>query len=137
MSFFCPRLSSPSALDRFFRRNGGMDAGIIEVGIVIPPTVVILFRDLASIQFCELFLPCAESLFKFSGFGAAVENVGTKADQAIGIQNTDQLPILQRKQRVHQAVHAVYIRDSDGLLGFDCCIEHFAYSLALPASMSK
>ena len=30
MSFFRLWLSSPFALDRFFRRNGGMDAGIIK-----------------------------------------------------------------------------------------------------------
>ena len=67
------RLPPPFALDRFFRRNSGVDAGIIEIRIVIPPTVVILFRNLASLQFCGLFLPCAESLLKFSGFATKRE----------------------------------------------------------------
>ena len=39
------RLPPPFAFDRFFRRNSGVDAGIIEIRVVIPPTVVVLFRD--------------------------------------------------------------------------------------------
>ena len=87
MSFFRLGLSSPFALDRFFRRDSGVDAGIIEIRIVIPPTVVILFRDLAGLQFSGLFLPGTEPLLKISGFGAAIENFGTKADQTIPFQN--------------------------------------------------
>ena len=44
MSFFCLGFSSSFALDWFFRRNSGVDAGIIEIRIVIPPAVIILFR---------------------------------------------------------------------------------------------
>ena len=73
MSFFRLGFSSPFALDRFFRRDSGVDAGIIEIRIVIPPTVVILFRDLAGLQFSGLLLPGTEPLLKISGFGAAVE----------------------------------------------------------------
>ena len=115
MSFFCLGLSSSFALDRFFRRDSGVNAGIIEIRIVIPPTVVILFRDPAGLQFGRLFLPSTEPLLKISRFGAAVENFGTKADQTISVQNTDQLSIFQCKKRVHQAIHAVNIRNSNRL----------------------
>ena len=49
MSFFCFGLPSPFRLGRFFRWDGGVDAGIIEFGIVIPPTVVMqTLRDAKS-----------------------------------------------------------------------------------------
>ena len=107
------RLPPPFAFDRFFRRNSGVDAGIIEIRIVIPPTVVILFRDFASLQFGGLLLPGTEALLKICGFGAAVKYVGTKADQPIGILNADQFPIFQRKQCVHQSIYGVHIRNRD------------------------
>ena len=137
MSFFCLGFSSSFALDRFFRWDSGEDAGIIEVGIVIPPTVVILFRDLVSLQFCRLFLPCAESLLKFSGFGAAVENVGTKADQSVGIQNADQFPIFQREKRVHQAIHAVNIRNSNRLGRHIQGIRHLSSQISLGCAVLR
>ena len=101
MSFFYLGLPPPFALDRFFLRDIGVDAGIIEIRIVIPPTVVILFRDLAGLQFSRLLLPGTKPLLKISCFGAAVENFGTKADQTISVQNTDQLSIFQCEKRVH------------------------------------
>ena len=107
------RLPPPFALDRFFRRNSGVDAGIIEIRIVIPPTVVILFRDLAGLQFGGLLLPGTEPLLKISGFGAAIKNLSTEADQSVGVQNTDQFPIFQCEKRMHQAIHAVNIRNSN------------------------
>gem|GEM_PF-2599429 len=125
------RLPPSFALDRFFRRDSGVDAGIIEIRIVIPPTVIILFRDLASLQFGRLFLPCAESLLKFNGFGAAVENFGTEADQTIDVQNTDQLSIFQREKRVHQAIHAVNIRNSYGLWRHIQGIRHLCGQISL------
>ena len=109
------RLPPPFALDWFFLRDISVDVGIIEIRIVIPPTVIILFRDLASLQFGGLLLPGTEPLLKISGFGAAIENFSTKADQTINVQNTDQLSIFQREKRVHQAIHAVNIRNSYGL----------------------
>jgi len=54
MSFFCLGLSTSVAFDQFFRWDGGVDAGIIEIRIMITPTAVILFRDLASFQFTRL-----------------------------------------------------------------------------------
>ena len=109
------RLPPPFALDRFFRWDSGVNAGIIEIRIVIPPTVVILFRDLPGLQFGGLLLPGTKPLLKISGFGAAIKNFGTKADQTIGVQNADQFPIFQCEKRVHQAIHAVNIRHSNRL----------------------
>ena len=42
MSSFRLGLSSPYSLDRFYRQDSGADADSIEVGIVIPLTIVIL-----------------------------------------------------------------------------------------------
>ena len=131
MSFFRLGFSSPFALDRFFRWDSGVDAGIIEIRIVIPPTVVILFRDLASLQFGGLLLPGTEPLLKISGFGAAVENFGTKADQTISVQNTDQLSIFQCEKRVHQAIHAVNIRNGYGLWRHIQSIRHLRGEISL------
>ena len=79
MSFFCLGLSSTFALDWLIQRDGGMDAGIIEVRIVIPPTVVILFRYFAVFEPGRLFLPGTETLFKVGTYTA-----GTAS--SVGIQ---------------------------------------------------
>ena len=81
MSFFRLGLSSPFALDRFFRRNSGVGAGIIEVPIGISPTVVILFRGLPGLQFSRLLLPGPEPLLQISCMDAAIKNLGAQTDQ--------------------------------------------------------
>ena len=124
------RLPPPVALGRFFRRDSGVDAGIIDVGIVIPPTVVILFRDFSCLQLGRLLLPGTKPLLKISSFGTAIENLGTEADQSIGVQNANQLSIFQREKRVHQAIHAVNIRNSNRLWRHiqGSCFNHSAFA---------
>lgn len=111
MSIFCFGLPSPFRLGRFFRWDGSVNTGIIEFRIVIPPAVIILFRDLSCFELRGLLLPGTEPLFKIGSLGATVRNLCPQTNQSVSIQNADQLSILQRKQRVHQAVHAVYVRD--------------------------
>ena len=85
MSIFCLGFPSSFGLDRFFRRDSSMDAGIIEIRIVIPPTVVILFCDLPGFEFRGLLLPGAKPLLKIGCLCATVKNLRTKADQPVGV----------------------------------------------------
>lgn len=104
-SVLCLGFTAAFAPDRLFRRNGGVNACIIKIRVVIPPAVVILPCNFPRFQFGGLLLPGTEALLKICCFGAAVKYVGTKADQPIGILNADQFPIFQRKQCVHQSIY--------------------------------
>ena len=115
MSVFILRLSAASGASRFFCGDRNTDAGIIEVRIVIPPPVVILFRDFSGFQLSGLLLPCAKPLIQIGSVHATVKNLCAETDQTIRIRDTKQLAILQCEKRVHQSVHGIDIRHSDRL----------------------
>ena len=108
------RLPAPFCFHGLFRRNRCRDPGIVKIRVVIPPSVVILFCDIASFELSGLLLPCAKTLLKIDGSGTAFKDVSTETDQAVGVQNADQFPIFQGKQCVHQSIHAVDIRNGNG-----------------------
>ena len=102
-SVLCLGFTAAFAPDRLFRRNGGVNACIIKIRVVIPPAVVILPCNFSRFQFGGLLLPGTEALLKICGFGAAVKYVGTKADQPIGILNADQFPIRKENSPARSA----------------------------------
>ena len=87
-SVLCLGFTAAFAPDRLFRRNGGVNACIIKIRVVIPPAVVILPCKFPRFQFGGLLLPGTEALLKICGFGAAVKYVGTNRMPAGAILHT-------------------------------------------------
>lgn len=56
-----------------FRRDCGMDAHVVEIGVMIPPAVVRLFGDLTGSQPGRLFLPCTKTLLQIGRMDAAIK----------------------------------------------------------------
>ena len=98
-----------------FRRDCGMDAHVVEIGVMIPPAVVRLFGDLTGSQPGRLFLPCTKTLLQIGRMDAAIKNLSTQTDQTIRVGDTEKLSVFQSKKRVHQAVHGINVRHGDGL----------------------
>ena len=109
------RLWLPAAFARggYFGRDCGMDARVVEIGVMIPPAVVRLFGDLTGSQPGRLFLPGTKTLLQIGRMDAAVKNLSTQTDQTIRVGDTEKLSVFQSKKRVHQSIHGVDIRHSD------------------------
>lgn len=95
-------------------RNRGPDVRIIICGIAIPPAVVVLCRDLTCTQLSGLLLPGSESLLKLGSMISAFRDFRAEADHALYILYSQQLTVLQREQRMHQAVHRVNVWNRNG-----------------------
>ena len=113
MSVFILWFSTTFGTSGFFRWNRNTDASIVKRRIMIPPAVIILFRNFSCLQLGRLLLPSTEPLLKIRGTNTSIKDLRTKTDQTIHIRDAKQLAILQRKKRVHQSIHRVYIRHSD------------------------
>ena len=59
--------------------------------------------------------PGTATLLQISRMDAAIKNLRTQTDQTIRVGDTKKLSVLQRKQRVHQAIHGIDVRHGDGL----------------------
>ena len=84
------RLWLPATFARsgYFRRDCGMDARVVEIGVVIPPAVIRPFGDLTGSQLGRLFLPCTEALLQIGRMNAAIKNLSTQTDQTIRVGDT-------------------------------------------------
>lgn len=80
-----------------FRRDCGMDAHVVEIGVMIPPAVVRLFGDLTGSQPGRLFLPCTKTLLQIGRMDAAIKNLSTQTDQTIRVGDTEKLSVFQSK----------------------------------------
>lgn len=56
-----------------FRWDCGMDAHVVEIGVMIPPAVVCLFGDLTGSQPGRLLLPGTKTLLQIGRMDAAVK----------------------------------------------------------------
>lgn len=78
-------LPAAFALGGCFRQDCGMDLRVIEIGIVIPPTVVFLFGDLTGSQPGGLLLPRTETLLRIDCVDAALKNLSMQTKLLIRI----------------------------------------------------
>lgn len=113
LSFSCLGLPAAPGTHRLLRRDGCVNARVVMRRIRVPPPVVILLRNFPGAQLGGLFLPGAETLIKISRPHTTVSDFRAEADCAIDILYAQQLAILQREQRVHQAIHRVDVRNRD------------------------
>ena len=95
------------------QRDFCLDYAVIKGRVMVTPLVILFFRDLSCPEFLFFFRPGHQPRIQFRCFYSAFGNVGTETDQTVSIQDLDQFPILQRKQRVHQPVHGINVRNSD------------------------
>ena len=107
------RLPPPFLPGWLFRRDRDTNLCVIEVRVVVSPTVVFLPGDFFRLEHSSLLLPCLEPLLQIGRVIAAVENGCPQACHPIYLCNPDQISVFQRKQRVHQSIHGVDVRNRD------------------------
>ena len=95
------------------RRDLCLDHAVIKSRVMVTPPVILFFRDLSCPEFLFFFRPGHQPRIQFRCFYSAFGNVGTETNQPVSVQDLDQFPILHRKQRVHQPIHGINVRNSD------------------------
>ena len=124
MSVFLLRFPSPFIPGRHFLGDPNPDARIIEFRIAISPAVILFLRDVPRLQQGGLLFPGLKPLLKICRADSAVKDCRSYTDHAIHIGDSDQIPVLQSKKRVHQSIHGIDVRNSDRLRGN---IEYFRH----------
>ena len=81
------------------RRDLCLDHAVIEGRVMVTPPVILFFRDLSGPELLFFFRPGHQPRIQFRRFRSAFGNVGAETDQPVSVQNLDQFPILQYKQR--------------------------------------
>ena len=75
MSVFILRFSASFGTGRLFCGDRYSDTGIVKCRIVIPPAVVILFRDFSVFQLGGLFLPGTKPLIQIGSVHTAIKDL--------------------------------------------------------------
>ena len=82
-------LPPPFGTGGLFRWDRYSDTGIVKRRVVIPPAVVILFRDFSHFQLSGLLLPGTKALIQIGSVCSAVKDLRPETDQAIRIVPKD------------------------------------------------
>ena len=104
------------SVTQFFGGDFDPSPGSVVLGIVVPPTVIVLPGDLPGLQLLGLFRPGGQH-FKHINISPAPGLVQPQTDFTVNLSDCQAPYVLQCKEGVHEANVAIYVRDGQGIGG--------------------